>query len=64
MSFLLTASRAATQFQAMEVRNKSFACYIDAFTSTTYIMAIMTDTSIRTSTIQFSLSFSQACAYG
>eukprot|EP00042_Codosiga_hollandica_P014757 m.34384 g.34384 ORF g.34384 m.34384 type:complete len:310 (+) comp43503_c0_seq1:96-1025(+) len=44
--FKLSCGKAATQFQAMEVRNKNFACYIDCFTQNTYIMVILSDTSI------------------
>lgn len=35
------------QFQAMEVRNSRFAAYIDAFTTNTYIMVIMSDQTIQ-----------------
>jgi hypothetical protein len=31
----------------MEVRNKKFSCYIDGFTHTTYIMAVLYDPAIR-----------------
>lgn len=45
-SFLLF-SKLHAQFQSMEVRNSSFAAYIDAFTSNTYAMVVMSDTDIR-----------------
>ena len=35
------------QFQSMEVRNSSFAAFIDAFTPNTFIMVIISDPSIR-----------------
>lgn len=31
----------------MEVRNSAFAAYIDVFTPNTYVMVIMSDSSIR-----------------
>lgn len=31
----------------MEVRNSNFAAFIDAFTSNTYVMVIMSDPAIR-----------------
>lgn len=41
------SSKLHAQFQSMEVRNSSFAAYIDAFTSNTYAMVVMSDTEIR-----------------
>lgn len=40
-------SRLAAQFHSMEVRNSKFACFIDVFTSNTYVMVIMSDSGIR-----------------
>jgi len=45
--FKLSCSKSQTQFQAMEVRNSSFAAFIDVFTSNTYIMVIMSDPNIQ-----------------
>ena len=40
-------SKLQSQFQSMEVRNSSFAAYIDVFTSNTYAMVVMSDVGIR-----------------
>ena len=40
--FKLSCSKSLSQFQGMEVRNKQFSAFIDAFTGNTYIMVIMT----------------------
>lgn len=42
-------SKSQAQFQSMHVSNKLFTAFIDAFTTNTYIMVIMSDRSIRTS---------------
>ncbi len=39
--------KSTSQFESMEVRNKSFAAYIDVFTPNTYVMVVQSDTSIR-----------------
>lgn len=44
--FKLSCSKLAASFQSMEVRNSSFAAFIDIFTSNTYVMVIMSDPSI------------------
>ena len=44
MVFIL---KLAAQFQSMEVRNSNFAGFIDLFTANTYVMVIMSDSSIR-----------------
>lgn len=44
--FKLSCSKMAAAFQSMEVRNSSFAAFIDVFTTNTYIMVIMSDHSI------------------
>ncbi|KAL0281395.1 UNVERIFIED_CONTAM: hypothetical protein PYX00_002394 [Menopon gallinae] len=44
--FKLSCSRLAAQFHSMEVRNMNFACFIDTFTSNTYVMVIMSDPGI------------------
>jgi len=45
--FKLSCSKLQSQFQSMEVRNSHFAAYIDAFTTNTYIMVIMSDQTIQ-----------------
>ena len=44
--FKLSCSKVGAVFQAVEVRNASFACFIDAFTPNTYIMVVLSDASI------------------
>lgn len=41
--FKLSCSKLAAQFHSMEVRNSSFAAFIDLFTPNTYIMVVMAD---------------------
>jgi len=45
--FKLSCSKSQAQFQSMEVRNSNFSAFIDAFTTNTYIMVIMSDQSIQ-----------------
>ena len=40
-------SKLQAQFQSMEVRNSCFAAFIDIFTPNTYVMVIVSDSSIR-----------------
>ncbi|XP_067943886.1 ras-related GTP-binding protein A-like [Watersipora subatra] len=44
--FKLSCSMLAASFQSMEVRNGEFTAFIDLFTSNTYIMVIMSDSTI------------------
>jgi len=44
--FKLSCSKSQAQFQSMEVRNANFSAFIDAFTTNTYIMVIMSDNTI------------------
>ena len=44
--FKLSCTKLAASFQSMEVRNSSFAAFIDMFTSNTYVMVIMSDPTI------------------
>ena len=39
-------SKLHAHFQSMEVRNSSFAAFIDVFTANTYVMVIMSDSTI------------------
>jgi len=45
--FKLSCSKSQAQFQSMEVRNSNFSAFIDAFTTNTYIMVIMSDQTIQ-----------------
>lgn len=45
--FKLSCSKLAAQFQSMELKNSRFAAFIDIFTPNTYVMVIMSDSSIR-----------------
>lgn len=53
--FKLSCSKLHAQFQSMEVRNSSFAAYIDAFTSNTYVMVVMSDTDIPPATTMINI---------
>jgi len=53
--FKLSCSKLHAQFQSMEVRNSSFAAYIDAFTSNTYAMVVMSDTDIPPATTMINI---------
>lgn len=44
--FKLSCSKVLSQFRSMEVRNNTFAAFIDSFTSNTYAMVVMSDTDI------------------
>ncbi|XP_017480380.1 PREDICTED: ras-related GTP-binding protein A-like [Rhagoletis zephyria] len=44
--FKLSCSKLAAQFQSMEVKNSQFSAFIDGFTPNTYVMVIMSDSSI------------------
>ncbi|KNC86323.1 Ras-like GTP-binding protein A [Sphaeroforma arctica JP610] len=44
--FKLSCTKSHSQFQSVEVRNSSFAAFIDVFTSNTYVMVIMSDPTI------------------
>ena len=45
--FSIFISKLHAHFQSMEVRNSAFAAYIDVFTPNTYVMVIMSDSTIR-----------------
>lgn len=45
--FKLSCSKSSAQFSSMEVRNSNFSAFIDAFTTNTYIMVIMSDQTIQ-----------------
>ncbi|XP_028404561.1 ras-related GTP-binding protein A-like [Dendronephthya gigantea] len=44
--FKLSCSKLHAHFQSMEVRNSGFAAFIDVFTANTYVMVIMSDSTI------------------
>jgi Ras-related GTP-binding protein A/B len=44
--FKLSCGNAHAQFVSLEVKNSNFSAFIDAFTSTTYIMVVMSDPKI------------------
>lgn len=44
--FKLSCSKLGGKFHSIEVRNSVFAAFIDTFTSNTYVMVVMSDTSI------------------
>jgi len=44
--FKLSCSKLGTHFSSMEVRNSQFAAFIDSFTANTYVMVVLSDSSI------------------
>ena len=46
--FKLSCGKAQSQFQGMEVRNSRFTAFIDAFTTNTYIMVIVSNPAVQT----------------
>jgi len=44
--FKLSCSKLAAQFQSMEIRNSEFTAFIDLFTSNTYVMVVMSDSTV------------------
>jgi len=45
--FKLSCTKTQAQFMSMEVRNSNFSAFIETFTSNTYIMVIMSDSTIQ-----------------
>lgn len=43
---LLSSSKLTAAFQSMEVRNSTFACFIELLTPNTYVMVVISDPSI------------------
>ncbi len=48
--FKLSCEKAQSQFQGMEVSNSKFTAFIDAFTANTYIMVIVSNPNVHTTT--------------
>jgi len=44
--FKLSCSKLTAAFQSMEVRNSTFACFIELLTPNTYVMVVISDPSI------------------
>jgi len=53
--FKLSCSKTQTQFRSMEVMNKNFTAFVDAFTSNTYVMIIMSNPRIQPAATQLNL---------
>ncbi|XP_020605377.1 ras-related GTP-binding protein A [Orbicella faveolata] len=53
--FKLSCSKLHAHFQSMEVRNSAFAAYIDVFTPNTYVMVIMSDSTIPSAATQINI---------
>jgi len=58
--FKLSCSKSRSQFQAMEVRNSNFAAFIDEFTSNTYVMVVMGDSTITAATTLLNIGCARA----
>eukprot|EP00127_Corallochytrium_limacisporum_P000757 Clim_evm43s25 gene=Clim_evmTU43s25 len=54
--FKLSCSKAQAKLEDMEVKNSNFVAFIDSFTSNTYIMVIMSDTSISSAASLFNIA--------
>lgn len=53
--FKLSCSKLHAHFQSMEVRNSAFGAFIDVFTPNTYVMVIMSDSSIPSAATQINI---------
>ncbi|EFC50270.1 predicted protein [Naegleria gruberi] len=53
--FKISCSKAQSQFQSMEVKNSQFSAYIEGFTPNTYIMVILSDTSIQSEAVHMNI---------
>ncbi|TFJ83921.1 hypothetical protein NSK_005017 [Nannochloropsis salina CCMP1776] len=58
--FKLSCGKTQAQFHGMEVGNSAFTAYIDLFTSNTYIMVILSDSRIHTTTTQINVKAARA----
>ncbi|XP_040569658.1 ras-related GTP-binding protein A [Lepeophtheirus salmonis] len=54
--FKLSCSKIGAQFKFMEVRNSTFACFIDVFTPNTYVCIVMSNRSISTTMISININ--------
>eukprot|EP00274_Cyanoptyche_gloeocystis_P007420 CAMPEP_0196655026 /NCGR_PEP_ID=MMETSP1086-20130531/4785_1 /TAXON_ID=77921 /ORGANISM="Cyanoptyche gloeocystis , Strain SAG4.97" /LENGTH=305 /DNA_ID=CAMNT_0041987117 /DNA_START=23 /DNA_END=940 /DNA_ORIENTATION=- len=57
--FKLSCSKAQAAFSGMEVRNSNFSAYIDVFTTTTYIMVIVSDPTIPSAVTLFNIEMAR-----
>jgi len=53
--FKLSCSKNATRFSSMEVRTSKFTAFIESFTSSTYVMVIMSDPDIEPAATQINI---------
>ncbi|GFO08769.1 ras-related GTP-binding protein a [Plakobranchus ocellatus] len=53
--FKLSCSKIGASFESMEVRNSSFAAFIETFTSNMVVMVVMSDTSIPSAATQLNI---------
>jgi len=59
--FKLSCSKTQAQFQSMQVKNKNFTAFIDAFTTNTYIMVIMSDARIQPAATLLNIDTARIC---
>jgi len=59
--FKLSCSKTQAQFQSMQVKNRNFTAFIDAFTSNTYIMIIMSDPKIQPAATLLNIDTARGC---
>eukprot|EP01104_Vermistella_antarctica_P002039 TRINITY_DN1219_c0_g2_i1.p2 TRINITY_DN1219_c0_g2~~TRINITY_DN1219_c0_g2_i1.p2 ORF type:complete len:331 (+),score=101.24 TRINITY_DN1219_c0_g2_i1:211-1203(+) len=58
--FKLSCSKSAAQFQNMEIRNSKFTAFIDLFTTQTYIMVILSDSTIQSTAVNVNINVAKA----
>mmetsp|Transcript_41956 Transcript_41956/g.48283 ORF Transcript_41956/g.48283 Transcript_41956/m.48283 type:complete len:312 (+) Transcript_41956:166-1101(+) len=58
--FKLSCGTAYAQFKLMRVENAAFLAYLDEFTTTTYLLVVMSDKSVKPGCIQTSIEASRA----
>jgi len=58
--FKLSCSKCQSHFQRMEIRNSNFAAFIDVLTASTYIMVIMSDTTIQSTTVNININVARS----
>ncbi|RIB25894.1 ras-related GTP-binding protein A-like protein [Gigaspora rosea] len=54
--FKLSCSKAQAQFRSMEIRQANFAAFFDVLTTNTYVMVIMSDSTVESAATQMNIS--------
>jgi len=53
--FKLSCGKSNAEFQNLEVKNSNFTAFVDAFTSNTYIMVILSDTTVQSAAVHLNI---------